>query len=315
MRGLVEHGERAVGIGQGVEAVRRTPADDADPVGLGQLIEVDAAENRFESLGFVAAEVELGAQLRRPRPAAGGLGTAHEPLGDRVVAFEEGEACCVQHVLPVDRTAGVEPPGDEPDPIVAAAGADGFERLGELATQPPSAERRQLAKEDLREQRVGERQPGAPPRGADGEQPVPLQILEHVVAGDGGEDVEPDLARDRQQLGRVVVGVVEPAETLGDEVLERGGRLERADEPPHAVELGQDPGLACGLHELAQHARVPHRRVPEAAERLADDGPAEHAVQQRLDALHRQRLDGEAQEVPVLDEVVERRRTARSCAS
>ena len=109
---------------------------------------------------------------------------------------------------------------------------------------------------------------------------MPLEILEHVVAGDGGEAVEPDLARDREQLGRVVVGVIEAAEALGDEILERGGRLERADESPDAVELGQDLGLPCGLHELPQHARVPHRRVSEAAERLADDGPAEHAVQQ-----------------------------------
>ena len=184
VRGLVEHRERAVRIGHGVEAIRRTPADDTDPVGLGQLIEVDAGEDRLEPLGFVASEVELGEQLHRPRPAAGGRGTAHEPFGDGVVAFEEGEACRVQHVLPVDRAAGVEPPGDEPDPIVAAAGADGLERLGELATQPPAPERRQLAEEDLGEQRVGERHPGAPPRVADREQPVPLQILEHVVAGE-----------------------------------------------------------------------------------------------------------------------------------
>ena len=310
VRGLVEHGERAVGIGHGVEAIRRAPADDADPVGLGQLVEVDAGEDRFEPLGFVASEVELGEQLHRPRPAAGGRGTAHEPFGDGVVAFEEGEACRVQHVLPVDRAAGVEPPGDEPDAIVAAARADRFERLGELATQPAPPERRQLAEEDLREQRVGERHPDAPPRVADGEQPVPLQILEHVVAGDGREGVEPDLACDREQLGRVVVGVVEAPKALGDETLERGGRLERADESPHAVELGQDAGLACGLHELAQHARVPHRCVSEAAERLGDDRPAEHAVQERLDALHRERLDGEAQEMPVLHEVVEGRRTA-----
>ena len=122
MGGLVEHRERAVRIGQGVEAVRRTPADDTDPVGLGQLIEVDAGEDRFEPLGFVAAEVDLGEQLHRSRPAAGGRGAAHEPLGDGVVAFDEGEACRVQHILPVDRAAGVEPPGDEPDTIVAAAG-------------------------------------------------------------------------------------------------------------------------------------------------------------------------------------------------
>ena len=164
VRGLVEHRERAVRIGQGVEAIGRAPADDADPVGLGQLVEVDAGEDRLEPLGFVASEVELGEQLHRPRPAAGGRGTAHEPLGDGVVAFEEGEACRVQHILPVDRAAGVEPPGDEPHTIVAAAGADRLERLGELATQPPPPERRQLAEEDLGEQRVGERHPDAPSR-------------------------------------------------------------------------------------------------------------------------------------------------------
>ncbi len=309
VRGLIEHRECAVRVSQGVEAIRRTPAHDTHPVGLGQFIEVDAGQDRFESLGFVASEVEFGEQLHCPRTATSGRRSTYEPFGDGIVTFEQGEAGGVQHVLSVDRPAGIEPPGDESDAIVAATGADGFERLGELATQPPSPERRQLTEEDLREQRVGERQPGAPSRVADGEQPVPLQSLERLVAGDGGEGVEPDLPCDRQQLDRMVVGVVEATETLGDEILKRGGRLERADEPPHPIELGQDTGLARGLHELPQHARVSHGRVSETAERLGDDGPSEHAVQQRLDAAHGERLDGEAEEMPVLHEVVERRRT------
>ena len=37
------------------------------------------------------------------------------------------------------------------------------------------------------------------------------------------------------------------------------------DEAPHAVVLGQGAGLPGGLDELAEHARVAHRRVPEAA--------------------------------------------------
>ena len=266
VRGLVEHGERGVRVGHGVEAVRGAPTDDPDPVGLGQLAEVDARENRFESLGFVAPEVELGEQLHRPRPAAGVRCTAHESLRDGVVSFEQGQACRVQHVLPVDRAPGVEPPGHEPNPIVTAAGADRFEGVGELATQAPPPERRQLAQEDLLEQRVGERHPGPPPRIADGEQPMPLQILEHGMAHDGCDGLEPDLACDREQLGRVMVGVVQAPETLGDEILERGGRLEGADEPPHAVELGQDICLERGLDELAQHARVPGGSVPEAVE-------------------------------------------------
>ena len=96
---------------------------------------------------------------------------------------------------------------------------------------------------------------------------------------DGGEGVERDLAGDREQLGGVVVGVVEPSEALGDEVLERGGRLQRTDEPPHTVEFGQDLGLAGGLHELAKDARVPHGRVSEASQRLGHDRPTEDAVQ------------------------------------
>ena len=134
---------------------------------------------------------------------------------------------------------------------------------------------------------------------------MPLEILEHVVAGDGREGVEPDLARDREQLGRVVVGLVEATKALGDEILERGGGLERAHQPPDAVELGQDARLA---EVSTSWRRIPG--FPIAAPRMRPatrrDRAAEDAVEERLDGLHGERVDGKAMEMPILDEVVER---------
>ena len=148
-------------IGHRVVAVRRAPADDADPVGLGQLIEVDGGEDGLEPLGFVAAEVELGRAApspwphhRRPRHGARAVRRWRRRLRAGRAARR------VQHVFSVDGAPGVEPPGHEADPVVATAGADGIERLGELPAQPPPPKRRELAKQDLREQRVSERHPG-----------------------------------------------------------------------------------------------------------------------------------------------------------
>ena len=142
-----------------------------------------------------------------------------------------------------------------------------------------------------------------------------LEVLEHVVAGDGRERVERDLAGDGEQLGGVVVGVVEAPEALGDEILERGGRLERADEAPHAVVLGQGAGVACGLDELAQHARgCPWPRRGAERSDSATSGPPSTRCRSVSMLSSGSGSTVEAAEVAVLDEVVERRRARRSCA-
>ena len=134
-------------------------------------------------------------------------------------------------------------------------------RVGQLTTQPAGAQRRQLAEEDLGEERVGERHRRPPARGADLQQAAVLEVFEDAVADDAGEGVEGDLAGHGEQLGGVVVGLVEAPEALGDQVLERRGRLDRPDEVPDAVVHGQGAGVPGGLDELAEDPGVAHGQV------------------------------------------------------
>ena len=85
----------------------------------------------------------------------------HRPLDEAfrggVVAVEQGQARRVEHELGVDLTAAVEPPRDEPHPIVTTACPDRFDGVGQLSSQAAGSERRQLLEEHLGEERVGQR--------------------------------------------------------------------------------------------------------------------------------------------------------------
>ena len=250
-----------------------------------------------------------------------------EPLGDGVVAVEDGEAGGVEHALGIDVAAAVDAPGHEAHPVVAPAGPDSFEGVGEVPPQAPGPQGRKLAQEDLGEQRVGEAHVGPPAGASDREQAPPFEVLEDVVPGDRRDHVEGRFAGDRQQFGGMVVGVVEPAQALGDELLERRRRLERTDQAPDAIVLGERAGIACGLDELAQHARVAHGGVAQPEQRLGDERSAQRPVQQRLDALLRQRVDVDAHEVarpsrggrtasaPDVVRMVSTAKTLRDCTS
>ena len=134
-----------------------------------------------------------------------------------------------------------------------------------------------------------------------------LEVFEHTVADDARERLEGDLAGHGEQLGGVVVGLVEATEALRDQILERGGRLHGPHEVPHAVVLGQGAGVPRGVDELAEHAGVAHGQLAETSQRTGHQRPAERPVEDRLDALLGERLDLEASEVPVLHQVVEGR--------
>ena len=309
-RALVEHGQRPVGVGQAVEPVGRAATHDAHTVGLVELGQIDPGQHALEQVGFVAAEVELAQQLAGAGPDACRHRALDEALGGGVVAVEEGEACHVEHELGIDLTAAVEPPGDEPHPVVPSPGTDRFDAVGQLATQPAAAQRRQLVEDDLGEERVSEGHRGPPPRRADLQQAAVLEVFEDAGPDDARERVEGDLAGHRQQLGGVVVCLVQAPEALGDQILERRGRLDRPDEVPHAVVHRQGAGVPGGLDELAEDPGVAHGQVPEPGEGTGHQRATEGTVEDRLDALLRQRLDREPAQVLVLDEVIEGRRSA-----
>ena len=136
-------------------------------VGVAELGQVDPGEDLLEPLGLVAAEVELAEELRRTSTTATGDGTTDQALGGGVVAVEQREARHVQEAFDVDVAAAVDAPRHQPHVVVASPGADGLERVGQLAPQPAASEGGQLAQQHLGEQRVGERHRRPPARVAD----------------------------------------------------------------------------------------------------------------------------------------------------
>ncbi len=77
---------------------------------------------------------------------------------------------------------------------------------------------------------------------------------------------------------------------------------ERLREVPHAVALDEVAGVARRLDELSQHTRVAGRRRDELFQAVVGDRRAEHAVQQRLDGVRRERRRLDAAQMAVVHE-------------
>ena len=71
-------------------------------------------------------------------------------------------------------------------------------------------------------------------------QAAPLELFEDLAARHLLEEVETELARDREELDDFALVVAQTREALGDEQLERRRRVnERPREVPHAVALDE----------------------------------------------------------------------------
>ena len=305
---LVEHGERPVGIGQSVEPVGRAATHDAHAVGFVELGQVDPGQHPLEQVGLVAAEVELAQQLAGAGPDACRHRPLDEALGGGVVAVEEGEACRVEHELGVDLTAAVEPPGDEPHPVVTSAGADRFDAVGQLATQAAGARATAAGGGGPRRRAGGRatRLTAGPTRGPSAGRGA------RGLRGRRGPTTPASASRAISQATASSSAAwwwasSRPRRRSATRSSNDGVGLDRPDEVPHAVVLGQGAGVPGGLDELAEHAGVAHGQVAEPSQRPGHQRPAEGPVEDRLDALLGSGSTVEPAQVPVLDEVVERR--------
>ena len=312
--GLVHLVERAheqpdrLGDATGAEEhVVGAASHDLRPHRIVELAVVDAREQPLDGGGVAEAEPHLGLQLHDLGGAIELAGLAEDAVGHRVVTFDQREAGRLGEQIGLDVSAALESPRDDPHAIAGAARADLRDRVGERATDAPAADLGDLLVDDLREERVHERDIGATPALAHRQQAPLLEHLEHFPADHRLEQAEPELAGDREQLDDFALLGAEPGESLGDEQLQRGrGVHEPLGEMPHAVGLDEAAVVERGLDELAEHAGVAGRRPGELHQALVVDRRAEHTVQQCPDRVVGEEHGLDGVEVPVLHEQLHR---------
>ncbi len=289
------------------EHVVGAAAHHLGPHRIVELAVVDVREQPLHARGVAEAELHLGLQLHDLGGAIELARLAEDAVGHRVVTLDEGETGRLGEAVGFDTSAALESPRDDTHAIARAARTHLGDRVGKRAADAPAANLGDLLGDHFGEQRMHERDIGPAPALPHRQQTPLLQHFEHFPADHHLEHTEPELARDREQLDDLALLVAEPGEPLGDEQLQRRGRVHQAlGEVPHALGLDEPAAVERGLDELAQHTGVARCCLGELAQALVVDRRAEHAVQERGDGVvgEEHRLDGV--KVPVLHEQLHR---------
>ena len=207
------------------------------------------------------------------------------PLDRREVVCLPSKPCRLGQQHGVRLPVRVQGPDRHPQRIVAPTATVAPEELDPSAAKLHRLELAHRVPQDLAVERVGEADLGSASGDADRDQALGLEPDEVVrldqraqIRGAHGlthrqdPEQEPELGVSRREPTR-------------DDGAQRVRHLEVPGQMPHAAVGDQAPRLVGAEYELAEPQRVSLRRLPQARHDQAVDGPAESAVQQRVDGL------------------------------
>ena len=150
------------------------------------------------------------------------------------------------------------------------------------------AQRRQPGAQHLAVERVRQAHGRAAARRDDPDEPVGLERLERRRAVGALEVGEAEALAHGQQLEHGAPGGVDAGQVLGDELVERGRRRQRADQVPDAAGVDEHAAFAGAAHELGEHLQVAAREPGQLGRaRAVDDRAVERAVEQRAELVGR----------------------------
>ena len=247
--------------------------------------------------------------------AAAGLdrGT-QQALGEDEVGEVHGLLGGEQEHDGVERAVAVEVEHGTPQVVPGTASPGGAEGAGELAAQPPGSGQALARPRDLAVERVGQvhLRPGAV-----GEHRDQLALGDPLDVGLGSErrqQPEAEGLAEGEEVEHAPLALVEVADAVGQQVLQRGREGRGAVPLPVAVHVHEPLSRPLTVDEVAQPQEVAARRLVQPALGLGVDGPAEHRRDEPRALVGADRLDLHPLGEPVLPDGGDGLRAGRAAA-